>query len=189
MARLNPSRMSMPMEAFGPDSVLMKPILTLSAALAPIAIARASPPMIVRTLSPLSLFALHAHAFVRDLAALDDDLAVELNGAVAHRHVVMPARVALAAALRIRPGGEKEVAGKCARRRTMPLRRIAMQCDAIPERLRVHAPAEVRDRIRIAIGGGRFAVVQPIAHQLRVHAALHIDDVSFANGELHCVIH
>src|SRR5437763_11920004 len=101
--------MSLPIDAFGPDRVLMNPIFTLSAACTAIAATRPIARTIARIVSPLSLFALDAHLVVDDLAALDDDLAVELDRAVAHRHVIVPACIALAAALRVRPGGEKKV--------------------------------------------------------------------------------
>src|SRR5205085_4241931 len=186
-ARLNASRISVPIDALGPDNVLMNPTFTLSAACAVNAAAIAAANTMLRMLPPLPWFALDAHLFVDDSAALDHHFAVERDGAVAHRHVVVPARIPLAAALGVRAGGEQEIAGKGARRGAMPLGRVAMQRDPVPQRLRIHPPAEMRYRIRIAIGRRRSSVVQPVAHQLCVHGALDLDDVTFADGELHRV--
>src|SRR5689334_800604 len=130
----------------------MKPTFTLSAAWTAIAAANAAAPTMLRIAPPpLSNLALDAHPLVDDLAALDDQLSVKLDGAIAHRHIVMPARVALPTALRVRAGREEKIARERARRRAMALRRIAMQRDAIPERLRIHSPAEVRHGVRVAI--------------------------------------
>src|SRR5262245_45243962 len=116
--------MSEPIAAFGPDSVLTNPTFTLSAPCADKASAKPAaaqsvliitPPTNIkknRGQTPISS-ALHPgdpHLLVGDPAALDDHFPVELHGAVAQRHIVVPARVALAAALRIRTGGEEEVA-------------------------------------------------------------------------------
>src|SRR3954468_3380498 len=164
--------MSLPIDAFGPDRVLMNPIFTLSAACTAMAAASPIARTIARMLLPLSLFALNAHLVVDDLAALDDDLAIELDRAVAHRHVVVPACIALAAALRVRPGREKKIARERARCGAMPLGQVAVQGDAVPQRLRIHAPTQMRDRVWIAIGGRGLAVLEPGAHQLGVRAAL-----------------
>src|SRR4030095_646895 len=87
IARLNASRMSAPIAALGPDSVLTNPIFTLSAAWAatqPSSIpASASLRM---SLLPEFFSALHTrnpHLLVDDAAALDDQLSVELDAAVA----------------------------------------------------------------------------------------------------------
>src|SRR5256885_13981705 len=122
--------MSLPIDAFGPGRVLMKPIFTLSAACPTMAAARPITRTIARMRLPLPLVAFSAHLVVDDLAALDDDLAVELDRAVAHRHVVVPACIALAAALRVRPGREKKIARERARRGAMPLGQVAVQGDA-----------------------------------------------------------
>ena len=58
----------------------------------------------------LALNTCNPHLLVDDPAAVDDHLAVELDGAVAQRHVVVAAGVALAPALRVRTGREKKVA-------------------------------------------------------------------------------
>src|SRR5690349_23513191 len=114
--------MSMPIAAFGPESVLMKPTFTLSAACAVTASARPIPKRIARMSSPLSLFALDAHLLIDDLAPFDHHFAVELYGAIAHGHIVMTSRIALSAALRIRTRGKQEVAREGSRRRAMALR-------------------------------------------------------------------
>ena len=121
---------------------------------------------------------------IDDAALLDDGLAVELDRAVAHRHIVVPARVPLAPALRIGAGRKEEISRKGARRGAVPLGRVAMQRDAVPQRLRIHAPAEVRYRERVAVAGRRFPVLEPVAHQLRVHAAIDARDVAFADLQL-----
>ena len=107
------------------------------------------------------------HRRVDDPALVDDHLAVERDGAVAHRHVVVAPRVALAAALRVRAGREQEVAGKRARRGAVALGLVAVQRDAVPQRLRVEAPAEVRDRVRVAVVG----VLRPSSSQSRISFA------------------
>src|SRR5687767_3597817 len=84
------------------------------------------------------------HLLVHDPAALDHDFSIEGDGAVAHRHVVMAARIALAAALRVGTGGKEEIPGERPRSGAMALRVVAVECDAVPEGLRIHAPAEVR---------------------------------------------
>src|SRR5713101_3646494 len=55
------------------------------------------------------------HLLVGELSALDDDVVVERDRAIAHRHVVVSLGRALAAALRVRAGGEEEISGKAAR--------------------------------------------------------------------------
>src|SRR5436309_13589833 len=102
--------MSPPIAAFGPDSVLTNPTFTLSAAPAGrrkrrIAIRNSF--LMVSTRLPADL-----HSGIDDAPVLDDLAPVQLHRAVAHRHVVVPARIALASALGVRPRGEEEVAGK-----------------------------------------------------------------------------
>src|SRR6266513_3309320 len=182
-ARLKPSRMSPPIAAFGPDSVLTNPTFTLSAASAARTkrrIATKNSFLMISTRLPGDL-----HSGIDDAPVLDDPAPIELHRAVAHRHVAMPARIVLASALGIRARGEQEVAGESPGRGAVALRRVAVQGDAVPERLRVHSPAEVRHRIRVAVLGRRFPVLQPVAHQLRVHRALDLDDMALADLEPH----
>src|SRR5437879_9719592 len=102
--------MSPPIAAFGPDSVLTNPTFTLAAAPAGrtkrrIAIRNAF--LMISTRLPSDL-----HPGIDDAPVLDDPAPIELHRTVAHRHVVMPARIALASALRIRTRGEQKVAGE-----------------------------------------------------------------------------
>src|SRR5262249_4172195 len=127
-----------------------------------------------------SILPRYLHFRVRDAALLDHYRAVELDGAIAHRHVVVPARVPLAAALRVRSGGKQEIPGERARGGAVPLGRIAVQRDAVPQRLRVHPPAQMRDGERIAVLLGRPAVLQPVAHQLGIDATVDLRDMAFA---------
>src|SRR5688572_11413850 len=175
--------MSTPMAAFGPDSVPTKPTFTLSAACAGKPSASAHRRIIPLMALLLALYPLNLQFFLDDAAALDYDLAVQRHRAVAHRHVVMPARIALAAALRIRPGGEEEISREGARRSALALGQVAVQRNAVPQRLRVHAPAQVRHRVRVAILRRTPAVVQPVAHQLGVRAAVDLDDMALADLE------
>src|SRR5512138_2425093 len=78
-----------------------------------------------------------AHLLVGEFAALDDHVVVERHRAVAHRHVVMALGGALAATLRVRPGGEQKVAGEAAGAGVMPCRLGAVERDRIPAALRV----------------------------------------------------
>src|ERR1051326_7423562 len=113
-----------------------------------------------------------AHLLVGQPAAVDDDVVVERDGAVAHRHVVMPLGGALAAALRVRAGREQEVAGKAAGARVVALRIVAVERDRIPAALRVEPPAEMRDGVTVHVVGARPVAVEPVAHQLWVETAL-----------------
>src|SRR6185436_20935137 len=101
----------------------------------------------------------------------------------------MPARVALAAALRVRPRREKEISGERARRGAVALRRVAVQRDPVPERLRIHSPAEMRHRVGIAVLLALTPVLQPVAHQLGVDAAVDAGDVALADLEFHWIAH
>ena len=92
-----------------------------------------------------------AHLVVGNPPALDDHVVVERHRAVAHRHVVVALGGALAAALRVRAGGEQEIAGKAARAGVVALGIVAVQRDRIPARLRVEAPAEMRDGVAIHV--------------------------------------
>ena len=87
--------------------------------------------------------ALDPHFRVGDLTFVDDDFVVEHDGAVAHRHVVVTAGRALAAALRVRSGREQEISGEHPRRCPVPLRRVPVHGEAIPARLRIQSPAEM----------------------------------------------
>src|SRR5882762_4033636 len=155
--------MSPPIAAFGPDSVLIKPTFTLSAAPAG------------RTKSRIAI----SNSLLIVSARLPGDFHSGIDDAPVLDHL------APASALGIRPGGEEEVAGKSSSRGAVALRRVAVQGDAVPERLRVHAPAEVRHRIRVAVRGRRLSVFQPVAHQLRVHRAFDLVDMALADLELH----
>src|SRR5439155_23376022 len=73
------------------------------------------------------------HSGIDDAPVLDDLAPVQLHGAVAHRHVVVPARIALASALGVRPRGEEEVAGKSSSRSAVALSRVSVQGYAVPE--------------------------------------------------------
>src|SRR5262245_30446146 len=91
----------------------------------------------------------HAHLVVDELAALDDHVVVQRHRAITHRHVVVAFGGALAAALRVRPGREQEIAGKAARAGMVPLGIGAVERDRIPAALRVEAPAEMRDGMAV----------------------------------------
>ncbi len=123
------------------------------------------------------------HLGVNDFALLDDRLAVEREGAVAHRHVVMPAGAAVAAALAVRSGREQEVAGKHPRGGTHALGRVAIQAEPVPGRLRIEAPAEMRDGIGVAVVGRGLVVVEPVFHQLGVEATADRRDKAVAHVE------
>src|SRR5579871_4508664 len=127
------------------------------------------------------------HARVHDFSIFDDRAAVQADGAVAHRNVVVSPRVASAAALCVRACREKKVPGKCARGAAMTLRIIAVEGDAIPQRLRIHPPSEMRDGERIAIVLVRLVVREPVAHELGVEAALDPGDEAIADLHPHGV--
>ncbi len=105
-------------------------------------------------------------------------------GAAAHRHVVVAARRALAAALRVRAGGEQEVAGEAARRGAAALGRVAVEGERVPAALRIRGPSR---RARRRRGRGRPSPVLPSASQSRISAASTPpsmrDDVAFADLE------
>src|SRR5260221_12788680 len=71
----------------------------------------------------------------------------------------------------------------------MALRRVAVQCDAVPERLRIHSPAEMRYGVGIAVLLAFAPVLEPVAHQLGVDAAVDAGDMPFADFELHRIAH
>src|SRR5437762_496509 len=92
--------MSPPIAAFGPDSVLTNPTFTLSAAPAGRTKKRIA---ISNSLLMVSArFPAHLHRAIDYAPALADLAPVQLHRAVAHRHVVVPARIALASALGVR---------------------------------------------------------------------------------------
>src|SRR5579875_753287 len=79
------------------------------------------------------------HRGINETPAIDDDFAIELDGAIAHRHIDMAARLAL----RTRPGREEEAAGEAAHRGLEVLHAVFVAHDVIPARLRIEAPPEV----------------------------------------------
>src|SRR5262245_6064147 len=91
------------------------------------------------------------HLLVGEAAALDDHVVVERDRAVAHRHIVVALGGALAAALRIRAGGEQEVAGEATRAGVVALRIGAVERDGVPASLRIEAPAEMRDGVPVHV--------------------------------------
>src|SRR2546430_16400306 len=87
------------------------------------------------------------HLRIGELAAVDDHVVVERDGAVAHRHVVMAFGRALAAALRVRTGGKQEIAGKATRAGMVALGVGPVERDRVPTALRVEPPAEMGNRM------------------------------------------
>src|SRR5262245_36578502 len=81
-----------------------------------------------------------AHLLVGEFAPVDDDVIVERDRAVAHRHVVMTLGGALAAALRVRSGREQEVPGKAARAGVVARGIVATKRERVPPPLRIEAP-------------------------------------------------
>src|SRR5207237_3158981 len=111
--------------AFGPDSVLTNPTFTLSAAPAGRTkkrIAIRNSLLMVSARLPADL-----HRGIDYAPVLDDLAPVQLHRAVAHRHVVVPARIALASALAVRPRGVDEVAGQRSHRRRLAHVRVALR--------------------------------------------------------------
>ena len=103
----------------------------------------------------------HLHLRVGELAALDDDVVVERDRAVAHGHVVMPLGRALAAALGVGTGREQKISGKAARAGVVALRIGAVERDRIPASLRVEPPAEMRDRVTVASSPPSILRIKP----------------------------
>src|SRR5260370_24268843 len=87
------------------------------------------------------------HLLVGKSSALDDDVVVERDRAVAHGHVVMPFGRALAAALRIGAGGEQEISRDAPRAGVVTLRIGAIERDRVPAALQVEPPADLGDRM------------------------------------------
>src|ERR1700730_15018018 len=131
----------------------------------------------------------HLHLRVGELAALDDDVVVERDRAVAHGHVVMPLGRALAAALGVGTGREQKISGKAARAGVVALRVGAVERDRIPASLRVEPPAEMRDRVTVEVVGVRLVALEPIAHELGIEAAFDLTDKTVADVEPHLVLH
>src|ERR1700751_5409040 len=114
----------------------------------------------------------HLHLRVGELAALDDDVVVERDRAVAHGHVVMPLGRALAAA----PG-------------VGALRIGAVERNRIPASLRVEPPAEMRDRVTVEIVGARLVALEPVTHELGIEPALDLADEAVPDVGPHLVLH
>src|SRR5580704_1160035 len=87
----------------------------------------------------------NAHLFISELAPVDDDVVIERDGTVPHRHIVVSLGRALAAALGIGPGREQEIAGKAARTSMMSFGIGTVECDGVPASLRIEPPAEMGD--------------------------------------------
>ena len=126
------------------------------------------------------------HRRIDDAAVAHDDVAVQRDRAAAHRRIVVSARGALAAALRIRTGGEQKIAGEAARRGTAAFGRIAIKRHGVPAALGIQSPAQMRDGIRIAVIRA-LAFREPVAHQSSVEAAFDLSDVAFSDLEAHRV--
>src|SRR5262245_26623618 len=131
----------------------------------------------------------HLHLRVGELSAFDDDIVVERDRAVTHRHVVMSLGRALAAALRVGAGREQKISGEAARTGVVALRVAAVERDRIPAPLRVEAPAQMRDGMAVKVVGARLVAVEPIAHELGIEAALDLADETVADVEPHLVLH
>src|SRR6516165_6066047 len=131
----------------------------------------------------------HLHLRVGELAALDDDVVVERDRAVAHGHVVMPLGRALAAALGVGTGREQKISGKAARAGVVALRIGAVERDRIPASLRVEPPAEMRDRVTVEIVGARLVALEPVTHELGIEPALDPTNEAVADVEPHLVLH
>src|SRR5215467_8600195 len=131
----------------------------------------------------------HLHLRVGELAALDDDVVVERDRAVAHRHVVMSLGRALAAALGVGTGGEQKISGKAARAGVVALGVGAVERDRVPAPLRVVPPAEMRDGMTVEVVGARLVALEPVVHELGIEAALDLADESVADVEPHLVLH
>src|ERR1700722_13587399 len=127
-----------------------------------------------------ALHSLDDHFLIDQPASLNDCLIVEHHSTVAHRHVIMAAGRALAAALAVWPGREQEIARKHAGCRAGPFWLSAVQAHPVPTSLRIHTPPEMRGSVGIAVFVGRFTVGQPVTHKLSVKTALDFSDVAFA---------
>src|SRR5262245_21701351 len=131
----------------------------------------------------------HLHLRVGELAALDDDVVVERDRAVTHRHVVMSLGRALPAALGVGTGREQKISGKAARAGVVALGVGTVERDRVPASLRVEPPAEMRDGMTVEVVRACFVALEPIAHELGVEAALDLADEAVADVEPHLVLH
>src|SRR5262249_40567621 len=120
----------------------------------------------------------HDHLRVNQSSAFYDNLAVQLDRAVAHRHVVVPACGAFSASLAVRAGREQEVAGEAPGSGAAAFGDIAIKRKRVPPALRVKAPAEMRDGIGVAVALEFFAALQPFAHQSRIDPTVDRDDMA-----------
>src|SRR5262245_56185879 len=131
----------------------------------------------------------HLHLRVGELAALDDDVVVERDRAIAHGHVVMSLGGALAAALRVGTGREQKISGKAACAGVVALRVGTVERDRVPAPLRVEAPAEMRHGMAVEVVRARLVALEPVAHELGVEAALDLADEAVADVESHLILH
>src|SRR5262249_13639045 len=113
----------------------------------------------------------HLHLRVGDLAALDDDVVVERDRAIAHAHVGMSLGGALAAARRVGPGREQKISGQAACAGGLALRVGTVERDRVPAPLRVEAPAEMGHGMAVEVVRARLVALEPVAHELGVEAA------------------
>src|SRR5215471_3298396 len=123
----------------------------------------------------------NAHFFVGEAALVDDDVVVECDRAVTHRDVIVSLGRALAAALRIGPGREQEIAGEATRARVMPCRIGAIECDRIPASLWVQPPPKMRDCMSVHVLRIGAIALEPVIHELGIEAPLDVADEAVAN--------
>src|SRR5262245_56230488 len=131
----------------------------------------------------------HLHLRVGEFAAVDDDVVVERDRAVTHRHVVMSLGRALAAALGVGTGREQKISGKAARAGVVALGVGAVKRDRVPAPLRIEPPAEMRDGVAVEVVRARLVTLEPVAHELGVEPALDLADETVADVEPHLVLH
>src|SRR5215831_3182129 len=131
----------------------------------------------------------HLHFRISQLAALDNDVVVERDGAVPHRDVVMSLGSALATALRVRPGRKQKVAGKAARAGVVALGVASVKRERVPASLRIEPPAEMRDGVTVQIVRMRLIALEPIVHELGIEPALDPADEAVTDVEPHLVLH
>src|SRR5271165_948682 len=132
---------------------------------------------------------LYLHLLVGELSALDDDVVIESDRAVAHRDVVVAPGRALAAALGVRAGGEQEIPGEAAGAGMVTHRIGAVERDGVPAALRVEPPAKMGDGVPVHVVRPRLVRVEPIAHQFGVEPARDAADEAVANLEPDFVLH
>src|SRR6185437_9576206 len=146
---------------------------------------RASPARRARMLRVSAPSRLHDELRVGKLAALHHNLIVEQHGAIDHRRVDMALGVALAAHIVVRPGREQEIARENARRGIHAVGLIAVQDDVIPEGMRMHAEAEMRDGVGIEIVLALPIAVEPMGESFGVEAAFDLADEAVADFKPH----